>query len=471
VRIISGFAFLSLVGFVLMQPKIGHATMSDIKAVLPREAYEESRLDEAAFARLHKVLSVTETLDLTNSVTRYGAVDFIDQRKNAEHVWSENKPQLEKLRRLLEIGSLTVHPAVTANSGRIYDHETSNSSVPGLVEGLGFLGYELAAGGDFRSAEEAIDLHLMLSSSMHIAGGDLYDYRNTSRYLRDTYYKIRQVAHLPGCPTSVIRHFLKQLVKPPDSDSLLDRCFVGDFKENILPSLLDPIKIGHVLEPSGGSYSQPAMNSNISREADLVGTYEPVETARLFGEMFSICRKNISQSLAHYDNSLERLWLQVGANLQIDSSSTDQNEISHGWSKFLFRFQMDNTKNSIGRYAFINRSSPYARDLIVSRCHLRSDRDTTRVLLASILYRDNHSGKLPNSLSDLVPTYLSSVPIDPYNGKLMRYSRKREIAWFGDSDITEAGGSTKSPTESGLIYGISLAASSQKPRLILRPME
>ena len=39
-------------------------------------------------------------------------------------------------------------------------------------------------------------------------------------------------------------------------------------------------------------------------------------------------------------------------------------------------------------------------------------------------------GKLPEELEELVPDYLSTLPIDPFDGKLLKYERTPAIAKF-----------------------------------------
>jgi hypothetical protein len=69
---------------------------------------------------------------------------------------------------------------------------------------------------------------------------------------------------------------------------------------------------------------------------------------------------------------------------------------------------------------------------------LRSD--MTRVVLALRLYLEN-SGRLPPKLEDLIEAnLLKSVPIDPFSGEAIRYSRKRAIIWsYGVGEKDDGG--------------------------------
>lgn len=71
---------------------------------------------------------------------------------------------------------------------------------------------------------------------------------------------------------------------------------------------------------------------------------------------------------------------------------------------------------------------------------------TARVALAVQRYR-LAAGKLPDTLADLVPVYLDAVPVDPFDGKRLRY-KKLEIGFvvysIGD-DLTNDGGKERLP--------------------------
>jgi hypothetical protein len=69
-----------------------------------------------------------------------------------------------------------------------------------------------------------------------------------------------------------------------------------------------------------------------------------------------------------------------------------------------------------------------------------------RTALAIERYRLAH-GQLPDSLTELVPTYLDAVPKDPFDGQPLRY-RKCEVGYFVYSvgaDLTDDGGKERDP--------------------------
>jgi len=71
---------------------------------------------------------------------------------------------------------------------------------------------------------------------------------------------------------------------------------------------------------------------------------------------------------------------------------------------------------------------------------------TARTALAVLRYR-LAAGRLPDALTDLVPIYLDAVPIDPYDGKDLRYEKLAVgfVVYSIDQDMRDDGG-TEKPT-------------------------
>lgn len=65
------------------------------------------------------------------------------------------------------------------------------------------------------------------------------------------------------------------------------------------------------------------------------------------------------------------------------------------------------------------------------------------VAISLRLYRKEH-GCYPEDLSALVPTYLPSIPLDPFNGKPLRYRREQKgfRIWSVGPDMKDGGGVT-----------------------------
>lgn len=62
----------------------------------------------------------------------------------------------------------------------------------------------------------------------------------------------------------------------------------------------------------------------------------------------------------------------------------------------------------------------------------------TQILIALKAY-NNEFGQLPESLDELVPAYFDQVPIDPYDGKPIRYSKKDKIIYSVGENLEDNG--------------------------------
>jgi hypothetical protein len=70
----------------------------------------------------------------------------------------------------------------------------------------------------------------------------------------------------------------------------------------------------------------------------------------------------------------------------------------------------------------------------------------TRTLLALRAF-EVANGRLPASLDELVPAHLESVPLDPFDGKPLRYSAEKKLIYSVGEDLVDSGGSTAEETE------------------------
>lgn len=75
------------------------------------------------------------------------------------------------------------------------------------------------------------------------------------------------------------------------------------------------------------------------------------------------------------------------------------------------------------------------REICFQRLSLRS----TACLLALKAYKDER-GRLPESLRELVPGYLPYVPLDPFDGNQLRYSKEKRVIYSLGEDLKDSGG-------------------------------
>jgi len=107
-------------------------------------------------------------------------------------------------------------------------------------------------------------------------------------------------------------------------------------------------------------------------------------------------------------------------------------------------------ENALGRL-IIENFTPYSEFfLTLLREYLRVfNARATACLFALKAYKEE-KGHLPDSLSELVPKYLPKVPINPFDGKPLRYSKEKGIIYCVGRDLKDSGGS---PTIGEGAYG------------------
>jgi hypothetical protein len=106
--------------------------------------------------------------------------------------------------------------------------------------------------------------------------------------------------------------------------------------------------------------------------------------------------------------------------------------------------------NKAGRILF-EYLTEYMDQILTVKARENTTADLTRVLLALKFYNLDH-GNLPDILDALVPEYLDKVPIDDFDGKPMKYSKKDKIVYSVGPDMKDSGGKkewSKSKSASG----------------------
>ncbi len=104
--------------------------------------------------------------------------------------------------------------------------------------------------------------------------------------------------------------------------------------------------------------------------------------------------------------------------------------VGYGWHQW-------NPDNLLGR-AVVDSVASTLEGILAKRLRAQSAISATQALLAVRLYQIKH-GTLPETLSELVPKYFPSVPLDYYDRAPIRYSRSAKAIWsVGKNGLTAA---------------------------------
>lgn len=96
------------------------------------------------------------------------------------------------------------------------------------------------------------------------------------------------------------------------------------------------------------------------------------------------------------------------------------------------------TDNILGK-AFFDLSSFSFLPAFEQKCLGNFSVEATACLLALKAY-ERDKGRLPNSLRELVPDYLPYLPLDPFDGKPLRYSKVKKLIYCVGKDLVDSGG-------------------------------
>lgn len=146
-------------------------------------------------------------------------------------------------------------------------------------------------------------------------------------------------------------------------------------------------------------------------------------------------------------NQTRRLWAEVIRTLiadlsagvpwkPVDSRTVFGRDVNpwfpgrNGMQRIALQRSSDQFLGVISRYRELHLQQEFACVLLALKCHkLRA-------------------GSLPASLAELVPEYLAEIPIDPWDGKPLRYAPEKMIIYSVGEDGRDAGGAANADADS-----------------------
>lgn len=99
------------------------------------------------------------------------------------------------------------------------------------------------------------------------------------------------------------------------------------------------------------------------------------------------------------------------------------------------------TPNAIGIILHDIVAVSLGNNLNTKVCQENTLLNATRLLAAIKAYKQDNKGKLPTSLDELVPTYLSDMPLDPFTGQAFKYDPAKQIIYSIGQNKKDVGGS------------------------------
>ncbi len=437
-----------------VRPKLTKATAEDISHSVPFGFKVSDKRDVASMLRLTKVFAVTRELShsylglpsLTNTTES-------ERWARSHDVWIQNFGDFKLVDSLLMEGPLLYKP--------ISDPSLDSMGAMPLnqfVRVLGMIGSAMALKGDYQTCEEAIDINLHLVSRLRSARGGFSDYRTYSKLLMTTLGAIQTASRTPNCPNRLLKKWLHALESWSNADLTLRDTLVAVYEEYTVSRLAHPqLVIRDVIRHGIGRLDIDTPFEPPAEEYEGVGTYAPAKTGPIVADLLSLQLVNVTRPMDQLD---------PGPNLISKGASQGLPE-TRGRRKSIervrFKLQMNNLDNSIGRalIAYLGGAEP--QSCFQASYHWRATLACLKVLLASVIYRIEHGGKLPRTVLELFQGNPADVPTDPFDGHPIRYSQMDESTWTIGENLRDDEGMLSSRPSISLDLGMSLEVERSKP--------
>lgn len=232
-------------------------------------------------------------------------------------------------------------------------------------------------------------------------------------------YLVGEAIRSMGCYE--IRSLLKKTTVPPERLKVLaDR--LGECTDSSA-ALADTLRVEYEW---GMSVTDKAVTGHGSGLRDIPGSslgwlpfmYRPNQTRRLFADFYSQAVASVGKPMSEVDLPDPRDYFRSG------------------WPRIIYR------GNFLG-YCSYAMMVPAVRGFVRGqKSRMETEGRITRTLVAMKAFKAR-TGRLPQSLDELVPAYLPAVPLDDFDGKPVRYSAAKKTVYSVGKDLKDEGGMTR----------------------------
>ena len=263
----------------------------------------------------------------------------------------------------------------------------------------------------YSEATESCGQIFKLGCLIQANAGCLVDYIVGSTILNQGFNESRKLAMSTKMPQEDLEHLAKALHHIGPFDRRLTQALKAEYQFN--SKLIDDMAEGK------GDFADEGSSGRLPIGFSFV--FQPNKTKHLLAEDFRGLLENVSQPACtekHPDILFQSL----------DNNVIDDTTLDRG-------------PNSAGK-TYIVMLWPALNAFFQSNYRCEAELAATRLIVACRRYEKDH-GKLPAALDDLAPKYLDAVPRDPFDGRPMRYDKKRAIIYSIGIDLIDSAGSEK----------------------------
>ncbi len=455
----SAASVVVVTGCAEQKPEVRLATLNELKALVPKELLNVPPEDKAAKARYEKLIALAKKIkpeDANRVTANWSAlwqiskggktnvkVTEAEQIALVKRLWKTNPHLLSDLEAVLASGPLAVPSGL-----EMEDADSSRAQID-LTRMLAFSSESYVAASDFGMATRLVLLLYRLVDAMRSGSGSIFPYLATnivmgiSTSTTDLYAQSK----FPAKDCSVI---LRSLQPAPKEDQNLVAAIKGEFLEYTLPDLASnkPKLTG------AGSYDALETVKKAARKTQFAISNASVPLSKLDRTSYNELEQDANDVLRHiyqsnYKGPYKSMDLVTAIGNTLDAASPAKPPTPNTED---VRSALNRIHNSLGRLVV----GQYTWDILPTlSCGWRAERDLTRILLASRVYRASHGGKLPPTVAGFVPI-LGAWPTNPFDGQPFTYLPKQEKVYGVGNDLTDHGGDLGNGIVSGKDAGISL---------------
>ncbi len=388
-------------GYVLLVPKVGHATRAEIDAALPASLKVADPPDPAGEARYARLAALVGGFKSGELSAAQGNPTKPADRAALARVIAGLAPTLGEVEQLLKEGPLRYPErkpdTLFKDSPKLKD----------FSKALALATADAAARGDRAACARLAALNLRYAHALADGGGVLIDGLvavASEAIAARAAYEAEMAGGLDAAGREAVLAQLPLRKGPlPAMAGWLRR----DFQAMSLPYLLEPKKL------TGGMFEANPDGDESRPKETMPGTFDPVATARLMGRIYDAGIADAARPVYAQTDEASKLAEKAGEGLP-------QNPNADGMEGLVVRFRMNAGRNTLGRYLATN--TAFFGNLAGVSARRGADDNLLRAVL---LLRMGRPADLP----------------DPYGKGKLRVDRKRRIVWSVGENGKDDGGS------------------------------
>jgi len=256
---------------------------------------------------------------------------------------------------------------------------------------------------------EAFDLSMKivrLGQMMEDSGGPILHYLVGSAVKADGLKRLREMSAKTALPPRQLISYASRLVVQKANPTGLTNAFKAEYGVSV--KACEDIR-------SGKSWGTNSMAYQLAMSAGMKPVFSLTKTKMLLARSSRVCLESIPRPFNKM--TLQELPL-MPTNASVLRMMLKGNAFGEMWVDMML---------------------PSWKHLLSRKCQENITVSATQLVLALKAYHSEH-GTLPESLDELVPHYIASVPLDDFDGMRLRYSKEKKLIWSIGSDLIDSGG-------------------------------